>query len=280
LAGATSFVSSENGNVDARRAPGENVRRRFAMHRLIARALAAGALLCPLPAAAILGGAPAEAPVAAQMALIVSTRGASCTGVVLTRDLLLTAAHCVQPVGDYAVVVFQVGAPKIVPAARIVLHPRFDPEQFRTRRPTPDLALVKISEALPASFRPARLAQEKAPPRAGDRFTLAGYGMTREGDGKSAGKAHSLTLPSIGNTIDATGVIMVRLAAGGGQAAGACTGDSGGPVFRGAEVAAIIGWSIGAKGRECGRVTGATLVAPQLDWIAATAGRLGSSLGK
>ncbi|MEX0590624.1 MAG: trypsin-like serine protease, partial [Xanthobacteraceae bacterium] len=118
-------------------------------------------------------------------------------------------------------------------------------------------------------------------------FTLVGYGMTKEGDGKSAGKLHTLTLPAIGNTIDATGVIMVRLAAGGGKSAGACTGDSGGPVFAGEaqalgpdpRVAAVIGWTTGAKDRECGLVTGATLVAPQLDWIARTAQTLGSSLG-
>ncbi|MEX0590626.1 MAG: trypsin-like serine protease [Xanthobacteraceae bacterium] len=79
---------------------------------------------------------------------------------------------------------------------------------------------------------------------------------------------------------------MVRLAAGG-KAAGACTGDSGGPVFQGEKhalgpdprVAAVIGWSTGTKDRECGLVTGATLVAQQLDWIAKTVQTLGSSLG-
>jgi hypothetical protein len=236
-------------------------------------------LLVPPPAAALIGGMPANGEIAAQSALIVSTRGASCTGAVLTRDLLLTAAHCVEPKADYAVVVFESGGPRLVPVARIVLHPRFDPQHFRTRRPTPDLALVKIASALPASFRPAPLMRERAAPRAGDTFTLVGYGVTREGDGKSAGKLTTLTLPSIGNTVDATGAIMVRLATGNGVTAGACTGDSGGPVYRGDDVAAVIGWSTGAGGRGCGAVTGATLVAPQLHWIADAARELGSSLG-
>jgi hypothetical protein len=146
---------------------------------------------------------------------------------------------------------------------------------------------VKISAALPASFRAARLARDVVKPLAGDRFTLAGYGMTREGDGKTAGKLFAVTLPAIGNTVDSTGVIMTRLSAGAGAAAGACTGDSGGPVFVGGpaasselEVAAIIGWTTGAKDRECGLVTGATLVTPQLDWIAKTAQALGSSVGR
>lgn len=237
-------------------------------------------LLAPPPASAMIGGAPANGEIAAQAALIVSTRGASCTGAVLTRDLLLTAAHCVEPKADYAVVVFESGGPKLVPVARVMLHPRFDPAHFRTRRPTPDMALVKISSALPASFRPARLARERNVPRAGEAFTLAGYGVTREGDGKTAGKLNTLTLAAIGNTVDATGAIMVRLAAGSGKVAGACTGDSGGPVYRGEEVAAVIGWSTGSGGRGCGAVTGATLVAPQLGWIAEAAQKLGSSLGK
>jgi hypothetical protein len=103
--------------------------------------------------------------------------------------------------------------------------------------------------------------------------------VTKEGDDKSAGKLTAATLPSIGNTIDSTGVIMTRLSAGGGKAAGGCTGDSGGAVYRNDELAAIIGWSTGTRTRECGSVTGATLVAPQLEWIAKTAKQLGSSLG-
>ena len=244
-----------------------------------ARSLFLFALLAPLPAAAMIGGTPAPADVAAQTALSVSTRGASCTGAVLTRDLVLTAAHCVEPKSEYAIVVFERARPKLVPVARVELHPRFDPDHFRTRRPTPDLALIKVSAPLPATFRPARLAQNGTAPSAGVKFTLVGYGVTAEGVGASAGKLNSLTLPSIGNTIDTTGVIMVRLAAGSGKSAGACTGDSGGPVFRGDEVAAVIGWSTGRDGRGCGAVTGATLVAPQLDWIAKTAQALGSSLG-
>jgi hypothetical protein len=246
------------------------------MRRLLACSLFVW-LLAPAPAAAIIDGAPAGAPVAAQTALIVSTRGAVCTGTVLTRDLLLTAAHCMHPAGDYAVAVLAT-EPRLVPVERIVTHPRFDPAQFKTRRPTPDLALVKLGAPLPASYRPAPLSRDTNPPQAGDRFTLAGYGVVAEGDGKSAGRLRVATLPAIGNTVDATGVIIVRLSAGG-KAAGACTGDSGGPVFRGEEVAAVIGWSTGADGRECGLVTGATLVAPQLAWIAATARALGSSIG-
>ena len=71
---------------------------------------------------------------------------------------------------------------------------------------------------------------------------------------------------------------MMRLSAGGGKVAGACDGDSGGPVYRDDEVAAVIGWRKSTGGRHCGTVTGATLVAPQVDWIGQTARDLDSRL--
>jgi hypothetical protein len=246
----------------------------------LARALLAALLLAPLPATAMLGGGPAPAKLAAQTALIVSTRGASCTGAVLSNDLLLTAAHCVEPNSDYAVVIMEQGGPRVVPVTRVELHPRFNPAHFKTRKPTPDLALVKIAMPLPSHYDPAFIERIPLQPRAGEYFTLAGYGVTREGDGKSAGRLHTVILPAIGNTIDETGVIMVRLSERDGKVAGACTGDSGGPVFRGGDVAAVIGWSTGHEGRDCGSVTGATLVAQQFEWISATARRMGSALAQ
>ncbi|MFT0860938.1 S1 family peptidase [Ancylobacter sp. G4_0304] len=242
--------------------------------RPLSAALALGVLLAPglaPPAQAIVGGAPASRDLAAQTAMIVSTRGASCTGVVVVPSVVLTAAHCVQPAADYAVVVFEAGTPRLIPITRIALHPRFDPNSFETRRPTPDLALVKLASRLPTSFRPASLSAEVALPARRTGFTLAGFGVARDGDGASAGTLRTVDLPSIGTT----GGIMIRLSDG--AAKGGCTGDSGGPVFLDGTVAGIIGWSTAAGGaRGCGGVTGATLVGPQRAWIDATARSMGN----
>lgn len=243
------------------------------MRALFLRTLAALLLLATSPAHAIVGGRPAEGALAAQTAMIVSTRGASCTGVVLGREVLLTAAHCVQPAADYAVVVFEAGAPRLIPLSRIALHPAFDPNSFATRRPTPDLAVVRLSEPLPARFSPARLSAEPALPARRARFLIAGFGVARDGDGKSAGTLRSVELPSIGTT----GGIMVRLSDG--EAKGGCTGDSGGPMIADGVVVGIIGWSTAAGGaRGCGGVTGVTVVGPQHPWIATTARAMGASL--
>ncbi|OYX14292.1 MAG: peptidase S1 [Rhizobiales bacterium 32-66-8] len=230
-------------------------------------------VLAPLPAGAIVGGAPVEGDVAAQTVLLVSTRGASCSGTVVASDLVLTAAHCVQPEADYAIALLGQGTPRLIPVLRIAVHPDFNAAQFRTRHPTPDLALVKLAEPLPAGFRPARVARDGLPPR-GREFTLAGFGMSADGAEKTAGKLRAVTVASIGTT----GGIMVRLSGPAGSA-GACTGDSGGPAFQDGKLAGVIGWATGANGaRGCGGVTGVTLVGLFGEWLFPTARTLGSPI--
>jgi secreted trypsin-like serine protease len=232
------------------------------------------------PAHAIVGGADAPAALSAQTVMIVSTRGATCSGAVIARDLVLTAGHCVQPAANYAVVVSEGGTQSLIELARTVLHPRFDPVLFAARKPSPDLAIVKLAKPLPAQFRAAKLEREPAKPQPGERYTLAGFGVSAESDGSSAGKVRSIVLPVIGNTIDSTGIIMTRLSSKSGKPAGACIGDSGGPVFRNDRLAGIIAWTTGTGPRECGDVTGATLVAQQFGWIAATVKLLGAQLSE
>jgi hypothetical protein len=225
---------------------------------------------------AVTGGSSASAEVAAQTAIIVSGRG-NCSAAVIARDLLLTAAHCVERRGEYVVLLEGGMTPRGVPVTRIVLHPNYDPHQFEKRKPSPDIAIVKISEPLPARFNPARLMTNRALPKKGDPFTVAGAGFSIEGDPHSAGKIRMVTLPTIGTTtFGAIGGSMVRLSAGNGPPVGACDGDSGGPVFQGDLLAAVISWVYLPTGRNCGPITAATLVASQRDWIISTARSLGA----
>ncbi|HEX4556286.1 MAG TPA: S1 family peptidase, partial [Xanthobacteraceae bacterium] len=74
------------------------------MRRLAALAAAMG---LSIPAAAMVGGAPPADPAAARhVVLIVGSRGTCCPGVALTRDLVLTAAHCTLPGADYKLMEF------------------------------------------------------------------------------------------------------------------------------------------------------------------------------
>jgi hypothetical protein len=243
----------------------------------LSAAVFALAALAATPAIAIVGGKPNEAT-ERYTVLIVSTRGAACSGTAIGRSLVLTAAHCVARPGDYAIVRNLAGTQHLVPVARVLLHPGFSADSFRTRKPTPDLALLKTALPLPQSLKPAPLARENSLPRPGDRFLIAGYGQAAEGDARTAGTLRALSLPAVGTT----GGIMVRLSSPG-TPGGSCDGDSGGSVFRDNgrfELAGVIGWATGPNGRGCGAVTGATLVGIHSQWIAEAAKSLGGQLGE
>ena len=57
------------------------------------------------PVLAMVGGAaPAADGVGRSVVMILGSYGTACTATAIARDLLLTAAHCVQPGADYKLV--------------------------------------------------------------------------------------------------------------------------------------------------------------------------------
>lgn len=228
---------------------------------------------CSVPALSINGGVPGPSDLTTQAVMIVSTRGAICTGTVIATDLVLTAAHCVQPAANYAVSIQENGAPRVIQVRRMVIHPKYDPRQFETRKPSPDLAILKLSERLPTKYHAAKLSGSLALPKHGKIFVLAGFGFARDGDERSLGTLRSVALPSVGTT----GGIMVRVSAGNGATAGACTGDSGGPAFQSGILIGVIGWTSIPAGKNCGFVTGLTLVGLQRAWVDQTIKKLAIS---
>ena len=65
----------------------------------------AAALLVPVSAGAIVGGAPPSGDgIGRSVMTIVGSRGNFCTGSLIAPALVLTVAHCVQPGADYKIV--------------------------------------------------------------------------------------------------------------------------------------------------------------------------------
>src|SRR6266851_7747283 len=103
-------------------------------------------MLCVLlamsgPAAAMVGGAPAaDAAIARHVVLLVGSRGNSCSGVAIARDLVLTAAHCVPPGADYKLVAFDPAhQPQLKDIATVARHPQFDLATLLAHRATADV---------------------------------------------------------------------------------------------------------------------------------------------
>lgn len=238
-------------------------------------------LSCHTPAFAMVGNAaPSDlrAPV-----MIVGSHGNFCTGTAIARDLILTAAHCVPAGSDYKLVEFDAQRqPKLRDTARVERHPQFNMQTFLNHRATADVALIKLAAPL-ANVSLAAMSAEKLNVAAGDRFTVAGFGLTERGNGKTGGSLRAANLVATGRP----GNLQIRLmdpATRNERAGlGACTGDSGAPVFQDfggrAALIGVVSWSTGPDNAEgCGGLTGVTPLSLYRSWIVDTARKLGSPL--
>lgn len=228
---------------------------------------------CISSAAAIVGGKSGEHG-AREHTVFLTSRVQDCSGTLIARDLVLTAAHCVASGGNFSMST-SAGS---IPVAQVAIHPAFRRDSYETHKPSPDIAIVKLASPAPRHLRPAKLATDKAFPPRDTVFVIAGFGEAVEGD-RNVGTLRTAQLINGGTT----GGIMLRLhALKTAPGSGSCTGDSGGSAYRSdgpvLVLYGVIAWAGGKSGRNCGVVTGIVLVANQLDWIRATAKRLGTKL--
>ena len=244
--------------------------------------LAALALLSA-PAEAVVRGAVSRDPngIRGSVVRVESSRGELCSGAVIAPDLVLTAAHCVLERAQYRVVaVDRSFRPFSVRAVAAAMHPAFVPGTTPRTQPGVDLAILKLAQPLGPEFMPLD-------PRAAGRVgkgqpvDLAGFGVLGEGRKGTARVLRETRLVSLGTLQVANRVLVVadenRLAETSG--AGACRGDSGGPILAGGpggyQLLGIVSWSSGAlEARDrsaCGGLTAVTPVAEHSGWIAARA---------
>jgi trypsin len=253
------------------------------MFRRVLPALACLLALSVSAAAMVGGAAPASDDIAKHVVLIVGSRGNSCTGVAVARDLVLTVAHCVLPGADYKLVDYDAARrPVLKDATAIVRHPQFALNAMLAHRATADVALIKLAEPLPTGIAPAVLGT-RVPTMADEPFIVAGFGVGVRGDGRTAGTIRAAQLVATGRP----GSLQLRLVdpvtRNERPGLGACTGDSGAPVFEETGgrlvVVGVVSWSTGAKNAAgCGGLTGVTPLARYRDWIVDTARQLGSPL--
>ena len=230
-------------------------------------ALVLGACLASGQTQALVGESDTHGPMAphAVMVLTSGARGAGfCTGVVIGRDVILTAAHCVAGLAKTMVFFKQNDAPVFLPPAAIAVHPAYKAEAPRTRERSIDLALIRTNTPLPDALKPVTL-EQTANIALGALYGISGFGLTREGQGASGGVLHW------GKLRARVPLSSILLWAEDPKARGfgACEGDSGGPVFNletGALIA-ITSWSEGEGKTHCGKLTQAALIAPQRAWI-------------
>lgn len=247
--------------------------------------LAAGLLAAVASVSAMVGGAqPAADGVGRSVVMVLGSGGTACTATAIARDLLLTAAHCVQPGADYKLVASEVGQdPVLKDILRIEREPQFDLKRLFAHLATADIALLKLAQPLPPKIPAVRIGGEIEPVAVGDEFVVAGYGVTVRGDGRTGGTVRSAALVATGQP----STLQIRLfdpaTKGLTAGLGACAGDSGAPVLRqsagGFTVIGVVSWSTGPNlAGGCGGLTGVTPLTRYRAWIIDTARTLGSPL--
>jgi hypothetical protein len=221
------------------------------------------------PASALVGDAPTAEWTIRRPAVMVHGARSRCSGVVITQDLVLSAAHCVV-ISERYNIFGHIGATpiRLADVTAIVPHPQFNRE---VKPGIADLSLLKLSKPLPSEFAPAFF--DVRPVAVGDRMIVVGYGIAAGKDKKSFGTPRMATLTVLDRTAT---LLMLRDQTS--NSIGSCFGDSGGPAFsiRGG-VPALAGV---VSAGDCDSVSIVIPSSPYRDWITETARKLGSALDR
>ncbi|MGO4572811.1 S1 family peptidase [Microvirga sp. 2TAF3] len=242
--------------------------------------------LLSVPAQAIVQGAVTRDPNGLRRSVVAieNSNGELCSGVLVTQDLVLTAAHCLMDKASYRVMaVNRAFRPQGLNVVAVVVHPAFVAGTTPRTQPGVDLAMLKLERSLGSDFHPLDLRLAGTVDE-GATVTVAGFGVLSENLKRTARTLRQVRLLAVG-TVQVSNRVMIvadhkRLAETAG--AGACRGDSGGPVLTEAQggyrLFGIVSWSSGAlrtnSPSACGGLTAVTPVAEHLSWILDAASKL------
>jgi|GEM_PF-896676 len=181
----------------------------------------------------IVGGLPVENqdPIQRSTAALYSPSangpgGALCTASLISKNMAVTAAHCVQGNSYSPVMIFgnDVRSPQSV--HRLVTGEVINPAYGKRRgMDQGDIALVKFGGGLPSGYKPASLDTDGAIDK-GERAILAGYGVSNARTHEGAGTLRKAEV-SVANPRKGKSEMIFDQSHG----HGACHGDSGGPAY-------------------------------------------------
>lgn len=193
-----------------------------------------------------------------------------CTGTLISNDLVLTAAHCVDGNPQQIAIVF---APKVqgVNASQFIRGDIFTQNNLwkhPTQKGHGDLALIHFNGAIPNGYQPTNLADKKLDLPQGTKVLLAGYGVT-DGTRESGSGVLRETNTTVVGENSPTEIVTD------GRQTSVCFGDSGGPGFVQIKNE-FVQWGVASSvsNHECNGYSVHTGVMAFRSWIKTAAGKL------
>lgn len=186
--------------------------------------------------AGIVAGSPVQSGdvIASSTVMILDAKSGEnfCTGTLISRNLVLTAAHCTDADPRSMKIGFAQEVPKLgaqVPSRQVIsgrVHPNWPKLTYETEKNWGDIAILRFEGSVPEGYTPARVLSQKEAVQNGRMAVLAGFGDTNKMPLTSAQRLMKADVVVSDATYSETEVMFEQF-----EGRGACHGDSGGPAF-------------------------------------------------
>jgi len=201
--------------------------------------------------------------------------GYLCTGSLYGKNMVITAAHCLEGSASDIEVRFGVDMRHPSVTRRVVSGQRNSGYTGEIKQNMGDVSLLKYEGTLPPGFTSAPILTDYRGLSAGAKIVAAGYGISAPSRGSGEGILRKITLK-----VKDAGYSSTEISVDQGLFNGVCSGDSGGPAFVKGNDGKLYLWGVTSNGagipvlRPCMFFAVFTRVDSYMSWITNLAGRL------
>lgn len=205
---------------------------------------------------------------ATTVSLVNTAEGTLCTASIISDQVALTAAHCVD--GDPNAMQISFGVKTLSRETRPVIETSVSPlwhQHQHEKLNNGDIALVRFAGGLPLGAAPVSLMKSSHQLSDGEIVTLAGFGISNARSDSGSGRLRTVDVKIAKAHYSQTEVSLDQT-----NNHGACHGDSGGPAFIQDNAGGLQLWGVTSRGindpaDHCAGQSVYTRVQPFARWI-------------